>query len=102
MASKTYFFSAASTYLAKSGTGTVYGFQVGDPAAGGSVVISDLLNAGAAPNLAVASTFGPSIIGHVKFPASPQPIDVNLHGRRFTDGLTVSITSTQGVLVHYD
>lgn len=102
MASKTYYFSAASTFLAKSGPGTVYGFTVGDPAAGGTVVVTDLLDVGAAPNLAVPSTLGPNVIGFVKFPASPQPLSVDLHGRPFSNGLSVSVTSTQGVVVHYD
>jgi len=102
MPAKTVYYSAASTFLAKSGQGTVYGFTVGDPAAGGTVVIADLLNAGANPNLGIPSTFGPAVISVVKFPASPQPVSVSTFGKSFTDGLTVSIASTQGVHVYFD
>lgn len=100
--SKTYFLSAASTYLLKSGPGTVYGYTVGDPAAGGTVVVADLLNAGATPHINIPSTFGPALISSVKFPASPQPVSISTFGRSFTDGLTVAITSTQGISIHYE
>ncbi len=96
------YFSTASTFLAKRGPGTVYGYQIGAPAAGGTVVIADLVDAGAAPNLGVPSTYGPNVISATTLPASPQPLDVFLHGRRFNSGLTVSITSTQTVTVHFD
>lgn len=102
MASRTVTYSAASTFLAKSGTGTVYGYTVGSPAAGGTVVIADLLNLGAVPNFGIPSTFGPQVISQVIFPASPQPSDFTTYGRKFTDGLTVAISSTQTVSVHFD
>lgn len=102
MAQKTYYLSAASTFLLKSGPGTVYGYTIGDPAAGGTVIVADLLNAGAAPHNNIPSTYGPSVMSVVKFPASPQPLSVPLYGRPFSNGLTVSITSTQGVTIHYD
>ena len=95
--------SATSTWLIKSGTGTVYGYTVGNPASGGSVVVADLLDAGATPNLGIPSTFGPGLISSVgPFPASSAPLDVSTYGRRLTNGLTVSLTSTTSVFVHYD
>ena len=102
MSQKSAYYSAASTFLVKAGPGTVYDLLIGDPAAGGTVVIADLLNAGASPNLGIPSTFGPAVISVVKFPASPQPVSVSTFGKSFTDGLTVSIASTQGVHVYFD
>lgn len=102
MSSRTVTYSAASTFLAKSGSGTVYGYTIGIPAAGGTVVIADLLNLGAVPNLGIPSTIGPGLISLVTLPASPQPLDISTYGRKFTDGLTVSITSTQMVSVFFD
>lgn len=102
MAQSKAFYSVASSFLVKSGAGTVYGYHIGDPAAGGTVAVADLLNVGAVPNLGIPSTFGPGLIAHTKFPASPQPLTVDLHGRSFTDGLSVSISSTQSVTVFYD
>ena len=102
MPARTVTYSAASSFLAKSGPGTVYGFTVGDPAAGGTVVVADLLDVGANPNFAVASTFGPNVIGMVKFPANPQPVTFSTFGRQFSAGLSVAIASTQQVSVYFD
>lgn len=101
MAQSTVTYSAASTFLAKRGPGTVYGYTVGSPAAGGTVVLADLLDLGAAPNFGIPSTFGPNVISQVILPASPQPLDIPTYGRRFSN-LTVAFSSTQTVTVFFD
>lgn len=95
--------SATSTWLLKAGAGTVYGITVGNPATGGSVVVADLLDAGATPNLGLPSTFGPGLIAvSQSFPANTPPFTLNTSGYHFVNGLTVSLTSTVGVTVQFD
>ena len=95
--------SATSTWLAKSGPGTFYGVTVANAATGGTVVVADLLNVGANPNMGIPSTFGPNIlIAAGPFPANTWPLEFNGQGRPFSNGLSVSLTSTVGVVVHFD
>ena len=95
--------SATSTWLLKSGPGTVYGYTVGTPAAGGTVVVTDLIDVGANPNLGVPSTIGPGLISFAgPFAASLGPVSIPTHGQVFSTGLSLSLTSTVGVVVHYD
>jgi hypothetical protein len=103
MAQSSQTFSAASTFTVKSAGGTVYGLTLASPAAGGTVVVADLANlASNPPNMGIPSTFGPNLITAITLPASPQPLDIPLYGRRLSNGLLLSITSTQTVTVFYD
>ena len=98
------YFATASTFTAKRGPGTVYGLTIGTPTAGGTVVIADLADLAAnPPNMGIPSTFGPNVItAFGPWAASPQPVDVSTQGRAFTNGLLVSVTSTQTVTLHFD
>lgn len=99
MANSVTYFSTSSTFLAKRGSGTLYGLTV-SPTAGGTVLVADLIDAGT-PNLGVPSTVANPIVS-VTFGSSPLPLDIPLYGRRFSTGLTVSISSTQTVTAHFD
>lgn len=101
--SRTYF-ATSSTYTVKRGPGTAYGLTIGTPIAGGTVVVADLADLAVnPPNLGIPSTFGPSVITSFgPWAASPQPADVSLQGRSFSNGLLISVTSTQTVTVHFD
>lgn len=90
--------SAASTHFIS--TGTYYGLTVA-PAAGGTVVVADLVDAGHKPNIATSSTWG-GVINDFHFVAAGNPAHIDAHGTKVVNGLTVAYTSTRSVTLFHD
>src|SRR3990167_5475363 len=96
------FFSTASTHNLFRGDGTYYGVSV-SPAAGGTVVLADLADAGAtALNLNDPAGISGVFEAYGVFPASPSPFSLEGHGTALRNGLTLAFTSTMKVTVYYD
>jgi hypothetical protein len=95
-------YSTASTYSVFTGTGTYYGITA-SRAAGGTVAIADLLDAGATPldlNDAASITGVKVVLGPAA--AASNASFVGGAGVQITDGLTLAFTSTPNITVHYD
>lgn len=96
--------SAPSTYLLATGAGSYYGLNI-SPAAGGTVVIADTVDIGATPEMSTPSTAG-NVPGAMvvlgPWPANPSPAYIESERMPFTDGLSISYTSTVAMTVHYD
>jgi len=95
------FLSTASTHNVFRGDGTYYGMSV-SPAAGGTVILADLADAGA-PGLNLNAPAGISGIfeAYGVFPASPPPATLDGHGLGISDGLTLAFSSTMKITVYY-
>jgi hypothetical protein len=94
--------STASTHNIFRGDGTYYGMTV-TPAAGGTVVLMDIADAGAtAVNInSPAAALNPFVY-FGQFPSSPPPASITGYGVRIANGLTCSFTSSMKVTVYYD
>jgi hypothetical protein len=94
--------STASTHNVFRGDGTYYGMSI-SPAAGGTIVLADLADAGAtAPNINNPVGISGAFEAYGPFAASPPPDSVRGYGTRIANGLTVAFTSTMRVTVYYD
>jgi hypothetical protein len=94
--------SSASTHSVFTGTGTYYGITA-SRGAGGTVVVADLLDAGAtALDLNDPSGISGALLALGPAAAAVPADFVGGAGVQITNGLTVSYTSTTNVTVHFD